>query len=125
MVLVDTSVWVYHFRNSSERLINLLGNDQVLCHPLILLEIACGSPPSPRYKALNYLGKLQNAKSATMLEIMTLIESKKLYDSGCGAIDISLLASTMITPHAKIWTNDKKLETLAKKLGIAFNPSLH
>ena len=125
MVLVDTSVWVYHFRNSSERLINLLGNDQVLCHPLILLEIACGSPPSPRYKTLNYLGKLQNAKNATMPEIMSLIESKKLYDSGCGAIDISLLASTMITPHAKIWTNDKKLETLAKKLGIAFNPSLH
>ena len=72
-----------------------------------------------------YFGKLQNAKTATTLEIMSLIESKKLYDSGCGAIDISLLASTMITPHAKIWTQDKKLETLAKKLGISFNPNLH
>jgi len=48
----------------------------------------------------------------------------RVYDSGCGAIDISLLASTLITPHAKIWTLDKKLATLAKKLGISFNPKL-
>jgi predicted nucleic acid-binding protein len=125
MVIVDTSVWVHHFRHGNESLLNLLGNDQVLCHPLILLEIACGSPPKPRYKTLTYFGKLQNAKTATTLEIMSLIESKQLYDSGCGAIDISLLASTMITPHAKIWTQDKKLETLAKKLGISYNPNLH
>ncbi len=124
MVVVDTSVWVHHFRRGNESLINLLGNDQAICHPLILLEIACGSPPTPRYKTLAYLGKLQNAKTATTSEIMSLIESNKLYDSGCGAIDISLLASTLITPHAKIWTLDKKLETLAKTLGISFNPKL-
>lgn len=125
MVIVDTSVWVYHFRQGSEGLINLLGNDQVLCHPLIILEIACGSPPAPRDKTLAYIAKLKNAKIATTSEIMSFIESKKLYDSGCGAIDISLLASTLITPQAKIWTQDKKLETLAKKLGVCFKPNFH
>ena len=125
MVIVNTSVWVHHFRHGSKSLLNLLGNDQVLCHPLILLEIACGSPPAPRYKTLAYIGKLQKAKTATMPEIMNLIESNRLYDSGCGAIDISLLASTLITPEAEIWTQDKKLETLAKKLGVSFKPYLH
>lgn len=56
MVIVDTSVWVHHFRHGSKSLLNLHGNDQVLCHPLILLEIACGSPPAPRYKTLAYIG---------------------------------------------------------------------
>lgn len=63
MVIVDTSVWVYHFRQGSESLFNLLCNDQVLCHPLILLEIACGLPPAPRDKILTYIDKLQKCKN--------------------------------------------------------------
>lgn len=125
MVLVDTSVWVHHFRHSNANLLDLLGNDQVLCHPLVLMEIACGSPPSPRQKTLAYMAKLQMAKSATTLEILNFIESHHLYDAGCGAIDISLLASTLMTPEASIWTLDKNLEDLAKKLGVAYKPHLH
>jgi len=125
MVLVDTSVWVHHFRHSNANLLDLLGNDQVLCHPLVLMEIACGSPPSPRQKTLAYMVKLQMAKSATTLEILNFIESHCLYATGCGAIDSSLLASTLMTPAATLWTLDKKLEVLAKKLGVAFKPHLH
>lgn len=125
MVLVDTSVWVNHFRHGSESLLRLLSNDQVLTHPLIILEIACGSPPAPRQQTLAYMGKLQIAKTATTTEVMNLIEREKIHDSGCGAIDISLLAATLITPLAVIWTLDKKLETLAKKLGVSFKPNLH
>ena len=125
MVLVDTSVWVNHFRHGSESLLRLLSNDQVLTHPLIILEIACGSAPAPRQQTLAYMGKLQIAKTATTTEVMNLIEREKKHDSGCGAIDISLLAATLITPLAVIWTLDKKLETLAKKLGVSFKPNLH
>jgi len=56
---------------------------------------------------------------------MTLIESHDLQDSGCGAIDMALLASALITENAKIWTQDKKLDALAKKLGLSFTPKLH
>ena len=76
-------------------------------------------------ETLEYLEKLQITKIATVREIMTLIEKHDLHDSGCGAIDMSLLASTLITDNAKIWTQDKKLETLSKKLGISFTPELH
>ena len=103
----------------------LFQSDQVLCHPLVILEIACGSPPAPRLKTLQYLEKLQTAKIATVREIMTMIENHKLHDSGCGATDMSLLASTLLTENAKIWTQDKNLETLSKKLGVSFTPEFH
>ena len=125
MILVDTSVWVSHFRQSNLSLVYLLTNDQVLCHPLVMLEIACGSPPAPRHKTLEYLDKLQTVKTATNREIMTLIDVHHLQDSGCGAIDMALLASALITEKAKIWTQDKKFETLAKRLGVSFTPKLH
>jgi len=125
MILVDTSVWVSHFRQSNLSLVYLLTNDQVLCHPLVMLEIACGSPPAPRHKTLEYLDKLQTVKTATNREIMTLIDAHNLQDSGCVAIDMALLASALITEKAKIWTQDKKLDTLAKKLEVSFTPKLH
>ena len=125
MILVDTSVWVSHFRQSNLSLVYLLTNDQVLCHPLVILEIACGSPPAPRHKTLEYLDKLQTVKTATNREIMTLIDVHHLQGSGCGAIDMALLASALITETAKIWTQDKKLDALAKKLEISFTPKLH
>jgi len=125
MILVDTSVSVSPFRQSNLRLVYLLTNDQVLCHPLVMLEIACGSPPAPRHKTLEYLDKLQTVKTATNREIMTLINAHNLQDSGCGAIDMALLASALITEKAKIWTQDKKLDTLAKKLEVSFTPKLH
>ena len=125
MILVDTSVWVSHFRQSNLSLVYLLANDQVLCHPLVMLEIACGSPPAPRHKTLEYLDKLQTVKTATHREIMTLIDAHHLQDSDCGAIDMSLLASALITENAKIWTQDKKFEALARRLGVSFTPKLH
>jgi len=122
MVLVDTSVWVQHFRQNNPYLGHLLSNDLVLCHPFVLLEIACGSPPSPRQQTLAYLGKLQKIKTATTTEVLNFIESHDLYESGCGAVDISLLASVLITPNAKLWTLDKKLHALAIKTKVAFEP---
>ena len=44
-VLVDTSIWVEHFRTANPTLAALLHSDCVLAHPMILLELACGTPP--------------------------------------------------------------------------------
>ena len=57
-VLADSSVWVAHFRKSNRLLQSLLATDQVLCHPLILLELACGTPPAPRERTLGDLKML-------------------------------------------------------------------
>ncbi|HUW97655.1 MAG TPA: hypothetical protein VMV40_02275 [Acidiferrobacter sp.] len=125
LVLADTSVWVAHFRTTSPALQSLLAMDQVLVHPLIVLELACGTPPIPREHTLGNLKKLQQAVVATTDEMLTLIEQEHLHDSGCGAVDISLLASVLLTADTLLWTIDKNLDALATHLGVAFIDPSH
>lgn len=125
LVLADTSVWVEHFRRANPVLQSLVATDQVLCHPLIVIELACGTPPAPRERALGDLKKLQQAVVATADDTLALIEEERLYVSGCGAVDVALLASVLLTSDALLWTADKKLDALAMRLGVAYNPVRH
>lgn len=121
-ILVDTSVWVEHFKNQNDRLIRFLNCDQVLTHPMILAEIACGTPPAPRLRTLKDLGLLPQTYNATIIEVMAFIENEKLYGLGCGLVDIILLASTLITPGIRLWTLDKRLDKLAKRFNASYLP---
>ena len=125
MALADTSVWISHFRKGNSSLQALLVNDQVLCHPLVLLELACGSPPAPRLKTLSQLKSLRQATVATTEETIDFIEKNQFYELGCGAVDISLLASTLLSKNALLWTFDKNLEALAIQLNVAYKASFH
>jgi predicted nucleic acid-binding protein len=120
LVLADTSVWVAHFRKSNQALRTLLSADQVLCHPMILLEIACGTPPAPRERTLSDLRQLRSATVASTDETLALIEREQLQDSGCGAIDLLLLGSALLTSDAALWTLDKNLRALAARFDIVF-----
>jgi predicted nucleic acid-binding protein len=120
-VLADSSVWVAHFRKPNRLLQSLLSTDQVLFHPLIVLELACGTPPDPRERTLGDLKKLQQAVIATTEELLALIEREQLHDVGCGAVDMSLLASALLTSGTSLWTADKNLAALAGKMGVAFS----
>ena len=122
-VLVDTSVWGGHFRRANPVLRSLLENDRVLCHPPIALELACGTPPAPRERTLGDLKLLRQAKVATTEEVLSLIETERLFDTGCGAVDIALHASVLLTPNARLWTADRNLEALAARLDVAFEAS--
>ena len=121
LVLADTSVWVAHFRNANPVLQSLVAMDQVLCHPLVVLELACGTPPAPRERTIDDLKKLRRAVVATSDETLALIERERLYDCGCGAIDLALLASVLLTPDTFLWTLDKKLGALAVLMGVSFS----
>ncbi len=120
-VLADTSVWVAHFRQANPVLQSLLALDRIICHPLVRIELACGTPPAPRDRTLGDLRKLQPAVVATSDEVLSLIESKRCYDSGCGATDVALLASALLTHDALLWTMDKHLAALAARLDVEFN----
>ncbi len=122
LVLADTSIWVEHFRRANLLLQSLLTSDQVLGHPLVVVELACGTPPAPREKALSDIQKLRPAVVATLGETLSLIERERLYNSGCGAVDVALLASVLLTSDAQLWTADKKLEALAVRLRVAYSP---
>jgi predicted nucleic acid-binding protein len=124
-VLVDTSVWVAHFRHADPVLVGLIEQDCVLGHSLVLVEISCGTPPAPRAQTLGDLALLMQAQVASITEVMAFIEREKLYGLGCGFVDIALLASACITPDAMLWTLDKNLSELAKRFGVAFESPLH
>jgi hypothetical protein len=66
---------------------------------------------------------LRQAKVATTEQVLSLIETERLYDNGCGAVDIALLASVLLTSNARLWTADRNLEALAARLGSAFEAS--
>lgn len=123
-VLVDTSVWVDHFRHGNDALADLLELDLVMVHPLVLGEIACGTPPS-RVQTLNDLDRLQWTQQASVREAMAFVERERLFGLGCGLVDMLLLASTMVTPGIELWTLDKRLGALAQRFGVMHRPPLH
>ena len=119
-VLVDTSVWVDHFRNRNDDLVGLLTLDLVLSHPLIVTELACGTPPAPRSRTLSDIATLPQARQATLDEVRSFIEREQLYGLGCGVVDLALLASTLLTPGSRLWSLDRRLAQLAQRFGVAF-----
>jgi predicted nucleic acid-binding protein len=124
-VLIDTSVWVEHFRQRNGTLVDLLAADLALMHPMVWAELACGTPPAPRAQTLRDLGLLQQTQQASLREVMDFIEREKLYGLGCGLVDVVLLASTLMTPGAELWTLDKRLAALSERFGVVHRPAVH
>ena len=114
-VLVDTSVWVDHFRKRSAALAGLIQLDQALTHPMVVTELACGTPPVPRVRTLGDIALLRPAVQASLSEVQAFIEREQLFGLGCGLVDMTLLASTLMTPGARLWTLDRRLADLAQR----------
>lgn len=119
MILVDTSVWVDHFRSVAPRLVSALEDSKVLMHPLILGEIACGNLAN-RNEVLSLLGNLPLAPVAADAEALAFIESHALMGRGTGYIDVHLLASVALAADAQIWTRDRRLSVVASELKLAY-----
>ncbi len=120
-VLIDSSVWIEHFRGSNPGLINLLARDLAMTHQMVLGELSCGTPAAPRKRTLSDIGRLLECQQASVAEVMAFIEREKLYGLSCGFVDMTLLASTLITSGAKLWTFDLRLSKLATRFGVGFS----
>jgi len=116
MILVDTSIWIDHLNNSNDDLIKLLNSNRVCIHPFIIGELSCGNI-SNRKEILSLFKALPRIEPVLEEEVLRLIENKKLYGIGLGIVNINLIASALIH-DVKIWTYDKSLKTIAKKLHI-------
>ena len=119
MILVDTSVWVDHLRRGDAQLVDLLERANVIMHPFVVGEIACGSLRD-RSSILDLLQDLPAAAVAEGGEVLGFVERRVLHGKGIGYIDVHLLASVALTAGAKLWTRDKKLRAVANALGCAF-----
>jgi predicted nucleic acid-binding protein len=118
VILVDTSVWVRHLRQGDQHLISLLDEGQVVCHPFIIGELACGSLKNRR-EILTLLATVPTATIAEHDEVLRLIESRNLYGRGIGWVDAHLIASALLS-HAPLWTLDGKLRAVASSLRISY-----
>lgn len=118
-MLVDTSVWIDHFRRGSGTLARLLEHGSVLVHPSVVGELALGHLRRRR-EVIELLDGLPRATTATPSEVLTLIEHHHLYGSGIGYVDAELLAATKLTPGATLWSHDRRLSKTAARLGSAF-----
>ena len=121
-VLVDTSVWVEHFKRANEQLVALLEAGLVVCHPHVVVEVACATPPNRR-AILQLLAQLDRAPVATHEELLVLVQRRALAGRGCGYVDVSLLASTLLGDGLLLWTLDKRLATAALELGRGWRPA--
>ena len=118
-ILLDTSVWIRHFRESNSEAIRLLEDQRVVLHELVIGEIACGSLKH-RAKTLTYLKALPQLPNVPIDDVMVLIESRKLFSKGIGLIDAQLLASVLITPDVFLWTADNRLNAIATDLSVSY-----
>jgi predicted nucleic acid-binding protein len=114
MILVDTSVWVEHFRSGSVGLDPVLDNGLAVCHPFIIGELACGNLRN-RTEILSLLQDLPTAINARDDEVVRFIDEHGLMGKGLGYIDIHLLMSALLT-GILLWTLDKRLQAVAASL---------
>ncbi len=116
MILVDTSVWIAHFRKGSPGLAALLSDGLALVHPFIVGELACGNLRN-RTRILRDLEALPAATTASCGEVMRLIEARKLWGLGIGWVDGHLLASALLSTCG-LWTFDRRLLRTAAAGGV-------
>ena len=120
MILVDTSVWVDHLRANNEVVAGLLDSGQVMTHPFVIGELALAKLRQ-REVVLASLQDLPKATAATSHEVLHFIERHSLAGHGIGYIDAHLLASTLLTAGSFLWTRDKRLSSVAQRLGLVRN----
>lgn len=116
-LLVDTSVWADHIRKPDERLSEQLAARRVFCHPFVRGEVALGNIPNRR-AWLTLMSEIRQARKATDGEVADLIENRRLHGRGIGYVDCHLVAATLLTPGLKLWTRDRRLDSVAADLGI-------
>jgi predicted nucleic acid-binding protein len=122
MVLVDTSVWVSHLRYGNCHLKKLLNNEDVMCHPFIIGELACGNIEN-RDEILLLLHSLPTAVSVEQGEVHRFINDHRLMGRGLGLIDVHLMISAILS-DVYFWTLDKKLRLVSFEFNIGYCPAL-
>ena len=118
MVLVDTSVWIDHFRRTDSQLVQLLDRGDVAMHPFVLGELVLGHVPRIT-EMTDDLSTLPQATVASAGEVLKFIADRKLSGLGIGYVDAHLLAAAALTPETLVWTRDRRLLAAAQSLSLS------
>lgn len=121
MILVDTSVWIDHFRGK-ERAATLKGRleaEEVVLHPWVVGELALGHLGSTRAQVLSDLRLLPAVERVMDDEVLLMIEARRLWGTGLGWVDAGLLAAALVE-RVSLWTFDGPLGRAADLCEIRF-----
>jgi predicted nucleic acid-binding protein len=88
-------------------------------HPFVIGEVALGSL-TDRAEVLELLQGLPSAAVAGPSETLLLIDRHRLHGRGIGYVDLHLLASTLMTDGAALWSRDKRLHLIAAELRVEY-----
>ena len=117
MILVDTSVWIEYLNRDRELLEHLIAADEVLIHPFVIGELACGGLPA-REQVMKELHEMPRSPVASEPDTLDFIERNRLMNTGLNYIDVHLLAAAS-SAKTPLWTFDRKLRTAALGLNLA------
>lgn len=119
MILVDSSVWIDHFRRASAELAALLASRVVMVHPFVVGELACGQLLR-RAAVFAALARLPQAPVVPHAEVLAFVERHRLMARGIGWVDVHLLASATVAGRVSLWSQDKRLMAAAAERGVAY-----
>ncbi len=117
-VLVDTCIWIRHFRQRNPLLVNMLEDGEVWCHPIVVGELAMGNLKN-RQQTIFDLAKLNRPPIASFAETRQMVEARRLWGRGIQWNDARILASAILG-QVPLWTFDVRLSEIAKELGVSF-----
>ena len=118
MILVDTNVWVHHFRLEEPRLAGLLTRLRLLIHPFVIGKLALGNLRD-RSVTLAFLRALPSAPIADHAAVLALVEEAELFGRGIGYVDAHLLTSLRLIPGPTLGPRDNRRRAAADDLGLA------
>lgn len=117
-VLVDTCVWVKHFRERNPLLVAMLEDGEVWSHPIVIGELSMGNLRSRR-ETLADLSNLDRPPIASFAETRQMVEGRQLWGRGIQWNDARILASAILG-EVPLWTFDPRLQEIANELGVGF-----
>ena len=117
VILVDTAIWIDHLHTAESHLVELLRDDEVGCHPLVIEELALGRIKQ-RDVVVDLLANLRQFPMLTQLEVLRLIDRQRLWGRGLGTVDAHLLGSASLIGGARLWTRDKRLKAACEQVGV-------
>jgi predicted nucleic acid-binding protein len=117
-VLVDTCVWIRHFRERNHLLAAMLEDGEVWCHPIVIGELSMANLKN-RQQTLFDLGTLHRPPIASFSETRQMVEARQLWGRGIQWNDSMILASAILG-QIPLWTFDFRLAEIASELGVGF-----